>query len=47
MRAKPRGHVGPRDNAGWAGRCAIAFVILNINYILASASDLIELSILL
>jgi hypothetical protein len=40
MRAKPRGHVGPRDRAGRAGRCAMAFVTLGIDCALASASDL-------
>jgi hypothetical protein len=40
MRAKPRGHVGPCDRAGWAGRCAMAFVMLSIDCALASASDL-------
>jgi hypothetical protein len=47
MRAKPRGHVGPRDRAGRAGRCLIAFVMLNINYALASALNLKGLGILL
>jgi hypothetical protein len=45
MRAKPRGHVGPRDRADMAGRYFITFVILNI-YTLASALDLVGLSII-
>jgi hypothetical protein len=40
MRAKPMGHVGPRDRAGRAGRSAMAFVMLGIDCALASASDL-------
>jgi hypothetical protein len=39
--------VGPRDRAGRAGRCAMAFVTLGIDCALASASDLAGLSILL
>jgi hypothetical protein len=40
MRAKPKGYVDPYNRAGWAGRCAIALVILSIDCALASASDL-------
>jgi hypothetical protein len=47
MRAKSRGHVGPRNRASRAGRCVIAFVTFSINYALASALDLAGLSILL
>jgi hypothetical protein len=47
MRAKPRGHVGLYNRADRAGRYLIAFIILNIIYVLASALDLIRFSILL
>jgi hypothetical protein len=40
MRAKPRGHMGPCDRAGRAGRCLMAFVMLGIICALASALDL-------
>jgi hypothetical protein len=46
MRAKPRGHMGPRDKAGRAGRCLIAFVMLSIICALASALDLAGLGTL-
>jgi hypothetical protein len=46
MRAKPRSHVGPRDRAGRASRCAIAFVMLGIDCALASALDLAGLGTL-
>jgi hypothetical protein len=39
--------VGPRDRAGRAGRCAIAFVMLGIDYALTSALDLAGLNTLL
>jgi hypothetical protein len=40
MLAKLRGHVGPRDRAGRAYRCSVAFVMLSIARALASALDL-------
>jgi hypothetical protein len=46
MRAKLRSHVGPRDRAGLTGKYVIAFVILSINYALASTLDLVGLNIL-
>jgi hypothetical protein len=36
--------VGLYNRANWVDKCAIAFVILNINYALASALDLAGLS---
>jgi hypothetical protein len=38
--------VGPRDRAGRAGRCFMAFVMLGIDYALASALDLAGLGTL-
>jgi hypothetical protein len=45
MRAKPRGHTGPRDRACRACRCFTAFVMLSIDYALASALDLAEIGV--
>jgi hypothetical protein len=46
MLAKLRGHVAPRDGAGRACRCYVAFVMLGTAYILVSALDLAGFSIL-